>query len=368
MKRLKRLFIALSLATVCLSAQAEKLSADGPYISYRPDGTAQTVRVTASGQIEKTEHAPLPSDFSFRVESHDGQYAFDVTLHPVARPGWKDEEPKKLFVLSDPHGDLGSLVGLLQANGVIGKKLEWRYGKNHLMVIGDVFDRGPDVTQIFWLLYKLEAEAAKAGGTVSFLLGNHEPMVLSNDLRYADEKYKTLADTLGVEYASLFSSNTELGRWLGTRNTIQVIGSDLFVHAGVGQAFYDLNPDISFVNREMSRVLFRKNKTRKASSPLHAFLYGSEGPVWYRGVVRTDAKYKPCTADTLRMLLDRYGVDRVIVGHTVLPDISTFYSGKAIGVNVNNRKNREQGLGLGLLVENGVYYVVSDKGKIRKLF
>mgnify|MGYP000243614500 CR=1 FL=1 len=36
--------------------------------------------------------------------------------------------------------------------------------------------------------YKLEEEAAKAGGHVSFMLGNHEPMVLANDLRYTKEK------------------------------------------------------------------------------------------------------------------------------------------------------------------------------------
>lgn len=46
------------------------------------------------------------------------------------------------------------------------------------MIIGDIFDRGKDVPQIFWLFYKLEEEAAKAGGHVSFILGNHEPMVL----------------------------------------------------------------------------------------------------------------------------------------------------------------------------------------------
>lgn len=206
------------------------------------------------------------------------------------------------------------------------------------MVIGDVFDRGPDVTQILWLLYKLEAEADETGGSVSFLLGNHEPMVLSNDLRYTDEKYKTLADTLGIEYASLFGPDTELGRWLGTRNTIQVIGTNLFVHAGAGQAFYELNPDIPLVNRETSRMLFRRNKTRKAWSPLHAFLYGSEGPLWYRGLVREKPKYKPCAADTLQMILNRYGVERIIVGHTVQPDISAFYDGRVIGVNVNNRK------------------------------
>lgn len=62
--------------------------------------------------------------------------------------------------------------------------------ENHLMIIGDIFDRGKDVPQIFWLFYKLEEEAAKAGGHVSFILGNHEPMVLANDLRYTKENIK----------------------------------------------------------------------------------------------------------------------------------------------------------------------------------
>lgn len=368
MKILKRLCLALLLAVVCLEAGAEGLSADGPYILYGRDSTVQIIRVTAQGRIEKEEFDSLPAGFGFRVESHDGKYAFDVPLHRIERPEWRDKAPKKLFVMSDPHGDLDCVVNLLQANGVIGKKFEWRYGRNHLMVIGDVFDRGPDVTQIFWLLYKLEAEAAQAGGKVSFLLGNHEPMVLSNDLRYTDSKYKVLADSLGVEYASLFSPDTELGRWLGTRNTMQVIGPDLFVHAGLGKAFYDLNPDIPFVNREMSRVLFKKNKMRKAYSPLYAFLYGSEGPIWYRGLVRTDEKYKPCAADTVQRILDRYGVKHVIVGHTIFEDISTFYGDRVIGVNVANRKNREQGRGRALLIEKGAYYVAGDKGKMLRLF
>ena len=39
---------------------------------------------------------------------------------------------------------------------------------------------------------------------------NHEALVLSNDLRYTKDKYKLLAEKLGVEYPSLFGTNTEL--------------------------------------------------------------------------------------------------------------------------------------------------------------
>ena len=48
-----------------------------------------------------------------------------------------------------------------------------------------------------YLFYKLEDEAAKTGGHVSFLSGNHEALVLSNDLRYTKDKYKLLAEKLG---------------------------------------------------------------------------------------------------------------------------------------------------------------------------
>ncbi len=79
-----------------------------------------------------------------------------------------------MLVLSDPHGDLDCFVSVLKNNGVIGDRYEWTFGEGQLVVIGDVFDRGDDVVPIFWLLYKLEAEAVRQGGAVIFTLGNHE--------------------------------------------------------------------------------------------------------------------------------------------------------------------------------------------------
>ncbi|MDE5702471.1 MAG: metallophosphatase, partial [Bacteroides sp.] len=165
----------------------------------------------------------------------------------------------------------------------------------------------------------------------------------------------------------LFGSETELGRWLGTRNTMQVIGKDLYVHAGLGKEFYDHNLDIPTVNREMSRALFMNKKERKALSPLTAFLYGNNGPIWYRGLVRTETKYHPLTSDSLQLLLKRYKVCRIIVGHTIFKDISTFYGGKVIGVNVNNKENRKKRRGRAVLIEQNKYVVVGDKGAKRTL-
>ena len=94
-----------------------------------------------------------------------------------------------------------------------------------------------------------------------------------------------------------------------------MIGNDLYVHAGLGKDFYDKNLSIPTVNEEMSKGLFMTKKERKVLSPLTAFLYGNSGPIWYRGLVRTDVKYNPLVKDSLEMLMD------VIRQNTLLWDI-----------------------------------------------
>ena len=120
-------------------------------------------------------------------------------------------------------------------------------------------------------------------------------------------------------------------------------------------------------NEEMSKALFMNKKERRALSPLTAFLYGNDGPIWYRGLVRTDAKYHPMAQDSLQMVMERYQAKHIIVGHTIFKDISTFYDGKVIGVNVDNKENQKKKRGRALLIDKDTYFVVGDKGILRKL-
>ena len=70
---------------------------------------------------------------------------------------------------------------------------------------------------------------------------------------------------------------------------------------------------------------------------------------------------------TLDMIRERYGVDHIIVGHTMLKDVTTFLDGKVIDVNVDNRVNQRKHRGRGILIEGDRYYVVGDQGKKREL-
>lgn len=355
--------ILAMVASVC-SCLAE---ADGPYVLYHEDGTARVVTVGVDGSVSDEIRDDVRPGTVLNVVSSDGKYSFDVTLREHVRPDWKAEASDRIFVTSDPHGNMDCLVSLLQGNGVIDNDLNWSFGKDQAVVIGDIFDRGVDATQIFWLAYKLEDEAARAGGRFTFLIGNHETMVLAGDVRYTKEKYLELAKSLGIEFRSMMGPQTELGRWLSTRNTIQVIGEDLFVHAGLSESFLKKDVTIPEVNELVSRGLFMTKDERKADSSLLNFMFRTEGPVWYRGLVRKDKKYNPASPETLDAICSRYGVRRIFVGHTIFRNVGSFYKGKVIAVNVDNPANRAAGRTRAVLVKDGTAYSVRDGKNPRKI-
>ena len=368
------ILLALALTAFPLNAASvdrspkDTLSADGPYILYGMDGGARVISVDTSGNISDDFLDPFPDNYTFLVTDHRGEYPFEVSLRPFAREDWHIPSANaRTFVMSDPHGRLDCVVSLLQGNRVIDKDLRWSYGTDRLIVIGDICDRGYDVTSIYWLFYKLQQEAREAGGAVTMLLGNHEPMLFAGDERYAKPKYTVLARLLGMKYKDLMGPDSELGRWIASWNVISVIGSNLYVHAGLGKDFYDWNLPVAEINAKMSEALFMKNSARKAASDTLKFLFGSYGPIWYRGLVSEKPSRRPLAADSLALIRQRFGVDHIIVGHTIFRDVSTFYDGQVIDVNVDNRVNRRKNRGRALLIDNGQYIVVGDRGKKRNL-
>ena len=362
------LFVLLASCLTQLSGadkklEKHKLSADGPYLLYTADGGFRTISVDTAGLLNDQTYRSVPKGFSFDVYSDEGEKLFPVILHKIKRPEWKSKQAGKMLILSDPHANWECFSSILKEWKVVDKDYRWTFGKNQLVVIGDVFDRGKDVLPIYWLLYKLEKEAADAGGQLVFLLGNHEGMVLAGDLRYTKSKYIHLADTLNIPYQELWNRQTELGRWLGTRNTMQLIGDNLFVHAGLSLNFLDKNKSIPEVNKIMSEGLFLSEQERKEAPGDIAFMYATYGPIWYRGMVHSADRYHPLYPEDLPKIFDKYKAKRLFVGHTIFDDITTFYKYRVVAVNVDNKENMKKKRGRGVLVEDNKMYVVFDSGK-----
>ena len=342
---------------------------DGPYLFYLPDGKMRIVSIDEKGNLNDSILTDPDENFTLTIISHNKKHRFKVKLHPIEKNNWKHNSPEKLFVLGDPHGNIDCLVNILHINGVIGDEYEWTYGKNHLMIEGDIFDRGDDVVQILWLVYKLEAEALKAGGKVSFIYGNHELLVMANDLRYTNKKYTLLAEKYKteMEYPGFFGSDTELGQWLAKRNTIEVIGKDLFVHAGLSKPLCKTGLTIPQINEEISRGIYKSKEERNNQSVYSKLLFTTNGPVWYRGLVNSEKEEAITEEKDLNQILDHFGITRIIVGHTIFDDITTFFNGKVIAINVNNLKNWKNDKGRGILIKDDKTYITYGDGRETEL-
>src|SRR5262249_42964254 len=74
------------------------------------------------------------------------------------------DDADEVFALSDPHGNIDVLRGLLLENALIDGHDRWVAGDAILVVAGDLIDKGPQSLEVIDFLRALQASAAKAGG------------------------------------------------------------------------------------------------------------------------------------------------------------------------------------------------------------
>jgi hypothetical protein len=90
----------------------------------------------------------------------------------------------RVVAVGDLHGDFEAWRAIAQAAGIEGASGRWVGGATVFIQVGDVVDRGPASVKILQDLMRLQREAQKAGGRVIALVGNHEAMNMTHDLRY----------------------------------------------------------------------------------------------------------------------------------------------------------------------------------------
>jgi hypothetical protein len=262
---------------------------------------------------------------------------------------------KKLLVLSDIEGNFGALRKLLQASKVIDKDFNWTFGDGNLVLVGDFFDRGEQVTEVLWFIYYLEDKAKAAGGYVHFILGNHEIMNLSGDLRYVQQKYLDNAVFLNKKYETMYDESSELGRWLRTKNIVEKIGDIMFAHGGISAGMNSMNISIPEINK--SARPYYADSTYKYSDQSAGIIFSDLGPFWYRGYYD---KSNPDIPSQIDSTLSQFGVNHIITGHTIISDtISVWYHGKLLNTDVHHAEGKSEAL----LIEENKYYRINSEGK-----
>jgi hypothetical protein len=208
-----------------------------------------------------------------------------VGLSPAhaAKPFEVDTD-SRVVVFGDVHGAYDELVALLQEVGVIDAATDWSGGSTHLVSLGDLIDRGSGSRDVVRLLMKLDRQAKAAGGALHAVLGNHEVMVMTGDLRYvsaaefaafAEDETQSERQALlqqyredrpGVDETTLaadfekayppgflglqraYAPDGEFGRWLLQLPLVLRVNDKLYMHGGISNSLADHS--LADINRD----------------------------------------------------------------------------------------------------------------------
>lgn len=346
---------------------------DGPYIIGNKVYTVNAENKLTEKNLDRTKLLTIKTGLSEIPE-------FSVELknnYPVENEEY--EMPEKLIAVSDIEGNFTAFYSLLLSNKVIDKKGNWIFGKGHLILNGDFFDRGSQVTQLLWLIYHLESQALKSGGKVHYILGNHEIMNLygnasDNDFKYIEAAKRISGQTdwdKAVRY--LYSENSELGKWLRSKNIIEKIGDVLFAHGGLNPNHSKEKFTLSDLNETAHSYIGTRPLSGKLKNAKDELVVGTlNSPYWDRRLnfdwknrlyfLSNGIKAKETTQKELEDILMFYGASKLVIGHSVVEDISSGYEGKVIKIDVEHSENMRSGKTKGLLIEDEEFYKIDDLG------
>jgi len=342
------------------SALENPLLIDGPYIMYEQDNvvmySTDNRRKLLSSFINEEDDIPVISP-----KQDPDRFIFNLMIGYPENPDISDDYGQ-ILAISDIEGNYYALTRLLIGNGVVDDSLHWVFGKNHLVLLGDMVDRGTYVTQVLWLIYKLDKEAEKEGGRVHFILGNHDIMCMNGDDRYADDKYLEIAYLMNVEYKELYGLASEIGRWMRTKNAIEKIGDYLFVHGGISPEVLELDLTIEEMN-DLIRPYYGETIYPSCPGEVYA-LYKTSGLFWYRGYLKSkDGVYEKATQEEVDTILDYYDAQSIIVGHCVVNTIDSRYNKRVYTIDVLHPENQYSDIDFqALLIDNNSFYRVDENG------
>ncbi|MEU8591106.1 metallophosphoesterase [Streptomyces sp. NPDC048664] len=254
-------------------------------------------------------YTPTERDLPIIDRGDTVQVAVDPVAVPTPPPG---EGPGPLFVVGDVHGYLDELMAALQEKGLIDAAGNWSAGTARLWFLGDFTDRGPDGIGVIELVMRLSAEAAAAGGYCKALMGNHE-LLLIGAKRFGDTPVNSGAGTATFQAGWLLNGGqkTDMDRlqdhhlqWMARLDAIEECDGHLLVHSDT-TAYLDYGDSIEAVNDTIRETLTRNDADE----------------VWdlFRKFTKRFSFRDEGGADAVRSLLDTYGGNRIVHGHSPIP-------------------------------------------------
>ena len=225
-----------------------------------------------------------------------------------------EEVVSAVYVIGDVHGQLEKLRDLLRGAELIDKTETWSGGDNALWLIGDLVDHGPDGIGAVELVMRLQQQAARSGGRVQVLLGNHDVLLLAaqrfgtRPIPGQDETFRDHWQESGGQETDLERIRPDHVRWLSSLPAMALEGDHLLAHADA--LFYThYGQSIALVNQAMNAVL----QTDDAASWLRLLEEFGE----HRAFVDATTG-----ADRATAFLDDFGGRQLVHGHTPITKLT----------------------------------------------
>lgn len=352
MKSSLLLFLTLVSYTAAWAIQDTSLH-EVPQIFYK-NGVPVIKWVDAGEVMELTREQSV--NFEWEVEQLGSVYGIPLSEALAAGNMISERHNEQSYrgvnrwlAVSDIHGQYDLFVSLLQAHGVIDTSNNWTFADSHLVINGDILDRGEGTTEALWLVFKLQQQAAEQGGMVHYNMGNHELMVLAGDVRYIHKKYDAIGQLLNEKYDEQFSQDTFFGRWIRQRTAMVSINDVGFVHGGISPDLVRSGLRPSDINALFADSILNQPKDIYSQSERLSFLTTTQGPVWYRGFLNDEQ----LTKTDLDAIVDWWGVKRIVVGHTTQREIRSLFGGRAIAIDAGIKDGRT---GQVLIYDQGELY------------
>ena len=247
--------------------------------------------------------------------------------------------PSRVVVVGDLHADIEVFTSILVHRQLINGLGRWIGGATWVVCMGDTLDgRRPEIdvapdyaSQPMELLLtkyilQLDTEAQRVDGRCISIMGNHDMFAYElNSAPYCKwSDYKSYPEPR----EELYAPGMRLARiFAETRPLVLVLGKYLFVHGGLSQRIMEQAPGAGF------------DKLDALNSQVAVWLrHGKDMPDW------ADSSSNPVfsrayaiggTEEALDAILEQLpGVQHMVVGHTVKPEILSRFHGKVICTDV----------------------------------
>lgn len=259
---------------------------------------------------------------------------------------------KRIIAIGDIHGDFILALNLLKLGHLIDDKNEWIGNDTYVVQIGDQIDRCrpsgkhscimPDSTfedegndiRILEFLTNLDKQAIKEGGRVISLIGNHELLNILSQFQYvshksmdedygiSDEEYeKNNAKTAEEKRKYAFERGNKYANFIAcTRKSAVIIGSFLFIHAGVvlehlKKYGIDKRDKLEKLNDNIASWILKLLDKKK----IYEYIVSTKSIFWSRilgelpkDLPMSDPQCKKNVAKTLKT----FNIKGIICGHT----------------------------------------------------